>query len=330
MSRQRVQAGAGLSTPSIRPVASPVEPAQYNPSAGSKLSQLARGLSTLAPELARYGQDIGEREATQGLADGDRAMRAYMEESEKHTYESAIADGLIRPDQSPWFRLGAQRTAGRAMARRYESEFRTHARENLEHLTDLNEYRAAESEFRRGWLTENVGEKRTAGFEEGFGVEMDNRVHALEQGFITGAGAKTRESARAAFHSFQYQWAIDAAEFDDVPLEEIARFMTEDANGQRSLGMSDTEVDETMIEAVMAAASALASQGMDDAAARTMGCWISSRTVTGTPCPPRPPPARRERQRRIGSPWWPCVSVSRRKSPVLTRRKRFRLTISRS
>lgn len=189
----RLQVDSGLRPQRIRPTAAPTDPfARSN--AGEELAQLARGLQEISPSLGRFAQVLHEREAQEQIARG--AQRARELEEQRVTLRDAIKQGLIKPSENPWFLIGAKQQFGRAAAGQYARALQAAvaADPELQATDDPAAFDQFEAEFRKQWLTDNVGDNRDLHFEKGFGI-VDGYAMDEARRFTAQVGARIEKLA---------------------------------------------------------------------------------------------------------------------------------------
>lgn len=215
--KERLVVGSGIAPPSLVPRAGPVS--QYvRPPGSNRLSRLAEGLTEFAPGLARLSVNLRAEQAEQDAADGEARARAILEESK--TYREAIEEGLIRPDQSPHYRSGAERLFGFNAANAYAADLALSVEAGpLSEATDLAQLREHERQFRAAWKERNFGSHATAGgeLEAVFGRTVDNAVAGMERNWAVRAGANLQRGTNAGIHQAAYNAALRFAHGDGTP-----------------------------------------------------------------------------------------------------------------
>lgn len=191
MPRQRVQADNAIPRARLRPIAAPVDTfVQTN--AGTSTAKLADALATVAPRVGRLADVLGKQEDANEKEKGEQMARRIAESGK--SFRDAIREGLITPDQSPWFRLGAKEQFGRVTADKFATDLQL-AMANDPKLTEsveASDYDAFVQEFRAQWLRDNVGDEkdRDLHFENGFGPRSDAYVTDLRRQFAAQAGQR--------------------------------------------------------------------------------------------------------------------------------------------
>jgi hypothetical protein len=210
MAKQRLQVSSGLQPAPLRPQASPVD-TFTRPNAGSRLGQLADALSGLAPSVARFSDVVAEQQNAKQQQAGILAAQKAQEEGK--TYREAIQQGVIRPDQSPWFRMGAQETFGRVTARKYVGDFlASEEYQTVADSTDPRDFDKAEQAFRKRWSEENVGaQEPDQHYQLAFNNQAEATLFGLRENFAEQSGARLVKLTGEAYHAEVFQTALDAA-----------------------------------------------------------------------------------------------------------------------
>lgn len=255
--KERLNVTSGIQPPPLRPGASPVS--QYvRPPGTNRLSRLAEGLAAFSPGLTRLSANLREEQAEQDKAEGEARAREILEEGK--TYRDAIREGLIRPDQSPWFRVGAKEVFGLSAATTYAADLEVAVREKLGEVTDLEEVREFEREFRDSWRRRHVGEERDLNFENAFGRQSDALVGGMYRNWAVQAGQNLQRDARESFHQrvFGETLRITGEAPADTPPEtvraSVAAALQAEADRMVAMGMNPRSVNETLVEAITGAA----------------------------------------------------------------------------
>lgn len=190
MAGNREQADNGVGRAAIRPTASPVD-TFVRPEQNSGLSQLAESLKGIAPEVAKYSDVVAQRQSDTQKAAGEQKARELFESGT--SYKDAIKKGLISPQESPWFQLGAKEQFGRVTAGKYSSDLKDAVEKDptLQESTDVAQYDKFATDFRKKWLADNVGdENRGLNFEHGFGSMADAYSADARSQFVAQAGQR--------------------------------------------------------------------------------------------------------------------------------------------
>jgi hypothetical protein len=145
MAKERVQVAQGsYDAPAIQQNIRPVDtyyqpqmgPVQAPGNAGQKLQQLGESLSGLAPELLKFTKQGLKIYSEKEMAEGSRKA------AENRTgFNEAIKQGLIKPGQSPWFKIGYDQQRLRIEASDYDSSIRNgYMKGQLQTQENINEF----------------------------------------------------------------------------------------------------------------------------------------------------------------------------------------------
>lgn len=185
----RTQIDSGIGRARINPVAAPVD-TFVREGGGSGLSQLAEALKTVAPAVGQFSDVQAERSAKRDKEAGSQKAREMLESGV--TYKEAIRKGLIPAHASPWFQVGAREQFGRVSAGRFSTDLQNAVEMNgdLQASTDVKDFDKFLGDFRKQWMSANVGEEkdRTLDFERGFGPTSDAYTEDARRQFIAQAG----------------------------------------------------------------------------------------------------------------------------------------------
>lgn len=174
----------------INPVATPVD-TFVSGQGDANLSQLADALKSLAPAVGQFSDVQARRQSKAQQEAGAQKARELFESGK--SYRDAIKQGLIGPQDSPWFQLGAKEQFGRVTAGRFSTDLQA-AVENdpkLQDSTNPADFDKFLGDFRKNWLTQNVGEdNRDLHFERGFGAMADAYTEDSRRQFVAQAGSR--------------------------------------------------------------------------------------------------------------------------------------------
>jgi hypothetical protein len=207
MPPRRLQIESEVPRARLRPSATPVDTfVQSNEGEGA--ARLAQALAGVAPSVGRLADVLGKRDDAAEKERGEQAARKIAESGK--TYQQAIKDGLITPDQSPWFRLGAKEQFGRVTADKFATDLSIAAAADpkLQESVEPADFDAFAVEFRKAWLKENVGEdgNRDLHFENGFGPRADAYLTDARRQF--GAQAGQRLVKAVGDQQYQEQFGV--------------------------------------------------------------------------------------------------------------------------
>jgi hypothetical protein len=191
----REQADAGVGLDRIRPAASPVD-TYVRPNQNSGLSQLAESLKGIAPEVAKYSDVEAARQSESQKEAGARKARELFDSGT--SYKDAIKKGLISPQESPWFQLGAKEQYGRVAAGKFSTDLTAAVAQDptLQDSTDVAQYDKFAQNFKQQWTADNIGEEnRGLNFEHGFGSMAEQYGADERSHFVAQAGERLVKSA---------------------------------------------------------------------------------------------------------------------------------------
>lgn len=184
--KQRVQVDSGISPERLRPAAAPVD-RFTRPREGQKLAQLADALARFEPSLRRFSAQKVERDAKEGLAEGQREAQKLIESQVE--FNQAVKDGLIDRHQNPWFRLGMKRQFASVAADEYDRFLSQRTGEWLRAGRSPEDFDALEAEARKEWVEEHVGEaNRDPMFDGTFAEKVNQSVARTGSAFVRAAG----------------------------------------------------------------------------------------------------------------------------------------------
>jgi hypothetical protein len=222
---------------------------------GAQLGQLAQGLSQFTPSLQRFGLAMQEGEDQDAKTAGENAARDFVE---KHkTYKDAIDAGLIDRHQSPFFRLGAYETFGRASSYSYLEDFQQElGKSDVATSTTPGDFDEFEGKFREKWSKEHLGEKIDPFFANSFGKQADTLIEGERNQFSEGAVRRltqqTSDSYLATVHSLVKQGTEQQQKPEDI-LAQINTEMARQIAGHMDKGL----VNQLTAQAITSAAKRL-------------------------------------------------------------------------
>jgi hypothetical protein len=253
------QNNIGLKQQILRPTATPID-TYVRPEGGSGLSQLAEGLSSLAPSLARFGNIVADERNTKEKLAGENAARDFAEAGK--TYKQAIDAGLIEKHHSPFFRIGAYETFGRASANRYAADFITALSESpVAESTNPADFDKFESEHRAKWQKEQLGEKVDPYFANAFGGSADNLMAGERLNFAREAGARLVKQTGEAFHAEVFS-IIQGGATQKQSADSIAEQVNLSMSRQIAAGMNKGVVNQLAAHAIAQAAKRVNDDGL--------------------------------------------------------------------
>lgn len=235
-----------VNTPALRPVAAPVD-TFVQTRGGEQLSQLARGLASLAPSVARFADQTAERDAEKGKQQGAADAREWA--ASQKTYADARKAGKINEAQDPWYRLGFKETMGQLSAYKFSSDFQNAAQRQLADSTDVKQFDDFAQKFRSDWLKQSGADAADLGFSNGFGPLSDSLLANARSAFVNAAGSKLKQQtyeAHAANLTHTIDTELDAGTSRDA-IGEALHMLTGRA---LAFGMDATTANQAAITAI--------------------------------------------------------------------------------
>ena len=238
----------------LRPVARPVD--TYVQPGASGLSQLSSSLSELVPSLARFAGRMGEEKAQKDKMEGEARAREMVESGK--TFAEAVRTGTIRPDESPWFRVGFYETTGRVEGGRYIGNFLEALNASpVAESVELDDFDTFEREFRQKYVAEKLGDNTDDFLANAFGTTVDGQMAGIRNAFAQQAGTRMVNQNKEMFHSEIFQM-VEEFRANDVAIEDRAAAIRLAQERQVvTRGMDYAQVNRITAEAVGAAAYAL-------------------------------------------------------------------------
>lgn len=259
MPKERLQVDSGIRPVPLTPVASPVDTFRRT-DAGAQLAQLAQGLSTLEPSLARFTAGYTERVNQEQQVAGETAARKFAEQGK--TYAQAIKDGLIPRGSSPFFVAGFKEQFGRVTADRWQSDLTLAVAKDdkLRTTTNLEDFDSFVQQHRKDWMQANVDpSNRDQFFETGFGHRADAYLTDARRQFASQLAARVeRFSEDAHFQEVKKHVLDNFGKFTD---DQIAADITQLNDDVVAQGRDGTAVNQVTVRAIAAAALERAQMG---------------------------------------------------------------------
>jgi hypothetical protein len=241
----------GLKPQILRPAAAPRD-TFVMPNAGAGLGQLADALSQVNPALSRFGSIVAQEKGEKDKLEGENRAREFV--TAQKTYKEAIEAGLIQKNQSPFYRIGAMETFGRASAHRYWEDFTVNfAASEAAQSTDPADFDKWEGEYRTKWMQEKLGESVDPFMESSFGKQVDTLINGERGNFAHNAAQRLEGQIAESFQAEVFSIAKLGYEGHADPenvLEHIQLAMDRQIAGH----MPKRIVNENVAEAIVAAA----------------------------------------------------------------------------
>jgi hypothetical protein len=243
----------GLTPQILRPRAAPTD-SFVRSGEGQQLAQLAAGLAQFAPALMRFGGELQDRQNQRDKIAGENRAREIAASGK--TYRQAIEQGLIKPEQSPWFRVGAYETFGRTGAYKYDADLKVALAESpVAESTKPDDFDAFEGEFRTKWMKEHLGETPDAYLLNAFGAQADTLVNGLRVNFAEQAGGRLVKQTGEAFHAEVFSILKDGHE-KELTVAQMAAGVQQAIARQVAVGMNKSIANQLVASAVASAAKA--------------------------------------------------------------------------
>lgn len=245
MARQRVQVQGSLGPERLRPAASPVD--RFVTPAPSRLGQLAEGLARFAPELSRFAETVQTQQDQEKMLEGAQYAQELLD-SQK-TYRQAVKEGLIHRSQNPWFRLGMKKRFANVAAGSYIATLSQRAKEWAENSTNPEDFGRLESELRKQWMEENLGDEGVdAFFSQVFSETVNSQAAGIARNFALVAG----ENAVQQSLDLVGAEAFDILADDSLSLEDrIQRLRDLDAEATQEMLLPGNKVTDAIAKAVI-------------------------------------------------------------------------------
>jgi hypothetical protein len=106
----------GVQQERLRPAASPTDPFVVT-NKGAGLAQVADALSSLAPTLNRFSNNVYEKKKEERLLEAEKIARQAQQDNK--SIQQMIDEGVMKPHESSWFQIGLSESFGRSLAADY-------------------------------------------------------------------------------------------------------------------------------------------------------------------------------------------------------------------
>jgi hypothetical protein len=231
----------------------------------SQGAQLAQALSSLAPELARFGNELfvgqQKKDALKNKNDvlaGTQAARDTITaiDDSRSTYADAVRDGKIPAFKNPWMKQGYYEELGRSYGDRLNADMtaaiQTDA--NLNQSVEMSDFRKFTSDFEQNWLKTNVpGEIQNPAFQVGYGARRDAHVANLEDGWAAQTEQRFTHRTLAMFGDESQNFIHDALD-KGRSVEDIGTVLRTMWDDKHSLGWDARLTGTTLVDAISNAA----------------------------------------------------------------------------
>lgn len=249
----------GISEPSLRPAASPVDTfvraaRQGDTNAGNQAAQLAQALAQFSPGLARYAQGMQEKQNAQKLEEGKLAVSELSQQAK--TYKDAVDKGMIPAHANPFFVAGVKEQYGRVVADQFASDMAGHIASNpdLQKSTDVKDFDATMTRAQEEWISQNIGPgNRDSFFNTGFSFRAQQTVAALRQQFSEQAGDRLVKLGTDAAFAEAKTHVIDSMN-KGLPVDQAAADLQQWRSDMLAQGRSEPVIDHALVQAIGEAA----------------------------------------------------------------------------
>lgn len=185
-------------TPLQVPIVSPTSRRRdtFTPFSGAaakgELDQLARGLGVFNRALAgltdRVAGDI--KEGQQDAANKDALALQNLDEDDRRTEAQLRADGVLSAVEGSFYTARREQILGDTAAQNAISEFHARHAEELEEITDLDEYDDLVSSFTKDYIREVAGDDPSADFINSFLPVFQSYRAGARNNFVSALGEK--------------------------------------------------------------------------------------------------------------------------------------------
>ncbi len=235
-----------------RGVASPTG-AFVRPTADPTLTGLVEGLAAFQPSLQRFSAQFQQQTAQEKQAEGVEAARTLVEEG--LSLAEATRQGKLPQQDNPWFMAGFQEKTGQNAADKWRIKLMEDMQADsvLQESTSTDEAVEFINKHRANWLEENAPAGRDDGFfAQGFGARSD--AYTQEELMKFAARLEDRLTKKSMdMHFSQVKQHVEREYMKGTSAEEIALGVNVLVQTQYSLGSKEKPLDDTTIQAVIAA-----------------------------------------------------------------------------
>lgn len=236
MAKPRVQVNTQIQAPGFRPGASPVD-AFTRPRGGNQLAQIAKGLSAIAPGLARYAQVTRTAEDEKSVQEAERQALEDIESLREAelTYREARSEGIISEHQDPIYRARYRELVGRHLGESAMTEWQMHRAENLVDATSLEEYDDEFNAFYEEWTEENLGEGRNEpALAAAYRQTIQSGLLQDKRNFSAQAGARMSQLADEEFFSGVYRGTLRRLT-EGASVDDVAQFISDSTEAHQGM-----------------------------------------------------------------------------------------------
>lgn len=255
MPKQRIQVDGGPGGGNALAItARPNDTFVSQSGAGSQAAQLADALSSIAPALARAGNQLYERKATGDFAKGAESARETVRtlDESRTSFAEAVREGKIPAHMNPWMKQGYYEELGRAYAGRFQADLTAAIQmdEGLKNSIEMEDFRAYTAKFEGEWREANVPKEfRNEAFTVGYGNRRDAIVQNLEHGYSAQTEQRFTKRSLAMFRDESVSYLQEALDLEQTP-EEIGGFLRKIWDDKHALGWDGRLTGTTLVDAI--------------------------------------------------------------------------------
>src|SRR5665213_2728565 len=182
----------------VRPVASPVD-TFVDTNGGNQLSQLARSLSSVSPEVGQLSDFLDQKgkqqDQTQAQADVSKAVRNGAQ-----TYADAVKSGAIPASASPFYRMYAQKQMGQLMAGKMASDMEADGTQAMAGATSMAAVDKYMQQYQSNWIKAHNATGDTA-WTEGFNPHANAAMAELRSRASEAVGKNLEVQTQATINA---------------------------------------------------------------------------------------------------------------------------------
>jgi len=247
----RVQIGK-LEREGLQPRARPTD-TFVAPNATSGV-RLARALGVLGAGVADLGDQLTEKQRAKRREEGKAFGRNFAKSGK--TFKDAIREGRITPDQSPFFRLGAEEVFGQNAADQFGLQLQIElASGQLSSSTDPEAFDDRIAQLQSEFIADAFGNQFGGAVERAFAGRLQQHVSNARQSFGAKTGRNLIEQTKRGLYAAQsgniLEWMTGNAERD---FSEIGDMLSTQASMLVAAGFDGTDANSLTAQAVVDAA----------------------------------------------------------------------------
>lgn len=260
---RRLQVDPGLRTPSLRPVAAPVD-AFVRPDE-DKMSQLGKALSSISPSVREFTGAVIENIDTGAENKGRLAASDVAKQirEEGLSLAEATRKGKLPASKNPFYMKGLREQLGRNLADTFGGDLKAAmgADENLQVSTNLGDFDTFAQKFREQWEKDHLGENQDDHFKQGYQFRSDAYLTAVRNEFANGIEGKVQTQGDQATFAEVFRHATDfTGKLPDAQVAGDINALTNDLIQKQ--GRNGRQVMQTTAAAIAAAAAANPEKGL--------------------------------------------------------------------